>query len=90
MHNNLLISNSLVRIGKAVHSLDDKALTVIGYRHDNSNIPTIEIAHHPICEKMIANGSAVYFMHIGVHRFGQFELEGCRVVWKELDLSRFH
>lgn len=90
MVNNQLINNSLDIVSKAISVLANKDLTVISYRHDHAAKPTIEVEHHPFCTKMIESGAAAYFMHATPYRFGQFELEGCRVVWKERDTYRLN
>lgn len=90
MANNQIINESLNAVSKAIKSLCDESLTVIGFYHDSYSKPTIEIEHHPKCSKYISSGQAAYYHHEGLHRFGQFELEGCRIVWKERDTSRLH
>ncbi|MDF7669857.1 hypothetical protein PT276_01335 [Orbaceae bacterium ESL0721] len=90
MQNNQIINNGLSAVKRAVKSLSDQELTVIGFYHDSFSKPTIEIEHHPKCSKYIAAGLAAYYRHEGLYRFGQFELNGCRIVWKERDTSRLH
>ncbi len=90
MVTNQIINKSLKAVNKAVKSLTDEELTVIGFYHDSFSKPTIEIEHHPKCNKYIVAGQAVYYLHKGIYRFGQFELEGCRIVWRELDTNRLH
>ncbi len=42
MTNNRLINDSLDAVNKAVKSLSDEELTVIGFYHDSFSKPTIE------------------------------------------------
>ncbi|MCX8650038.1 hypothetical protein J3U21_06560 [Gilliamella sp. B2776] len=90
MKKNQLISNNINAVNKAVNILSNEELTVIGFYHDSLSKPTIEIEHHPKCNKYIDAGQATYYRHEGHYRFGQFELNGCRVIWKERDISRLH
>ncbi|XKM14270.1 hypothetical protein RCS94_03635 [Orbaceae bacterium ac157xtp] len=90
MKNNQIINNGLSSLNQAIKSLSDLDLTVIGFYQDLLSKPTIEIEHHPKCKKYIATGQAAYYRHEGLYRFGQFELEGCRIVWKERNTSRLH
>lgn len=90
MVTNQIINKSLDAVNKAVKSLTDEELTVVGFYHDSFSKPTIEIEHHPKCGKYIAAGQAAYYRHEGLYRFGQFELAGCRIVWKERDTRRLH
>ncbi|MFQ0994161.1 hypothetical protein GYW75_03925 [Gilliamella sp. ESL0232] len=90
MKKNQLINNSINAVNNAVTILSNEEFTVIGFYHDSLSKPTIEIEHHPKCNKFIAVGKAMYYRHEGYYRFGQFELNGCRVIWKERDISRLH
>lgn len=90
MKNNHLINNGINAVNKAINALSNEELTVIGFYHDSLSRPTVEIEHHPKCNKYIAAGQATYYRHEGYYRFGQFELAGCRIVWKERDISRLH
>jgi hypothetical protein len=90
MKTNQLINNGINAVNQAVNILSNEDLTVIGFYHDSLSKPTIEIEHHPKCNKYIEAGRATYYRHEGYYRFGQFELNGCRIVWKERDISRLH
>lgn len=88
--NNQVINNAINAVNTAINTLENEELTVVGFYHDSLSKPTIEIEHHPKCTKFIVAGKATYYRHEGYYRFGQFELNGCRIVWKERDISRLH
>lgn len=88
MNINHRVHNSINAINQAVELLSREGFIIIGFYHDSQSKPTVEIDYAPKCNTYITIGQAIYYRHEGYYRFGQFELEGCRIIWKERNIRR--
>ncbi|MEN7431425.1 hypothetical protein VA599_11745 [Chromobacterium sp. TRC.1.1.SA] len=76
-------------VAAAVERLTRRGLIVVGVEMEPPR-PTIRILKHESCTAMVQEGKAAYYgfdqdIYFGKYRQGQFQLNGCRVVWDELD-----
>ncbi|MGD1823737.1 hypothetical protein A203_00305 [Chromobacterium violaceum] len=76
-------------VAAAVERLSQRGLSVIGVDFE-APMPTIRILPDKECHAMICRGQAAYYAltpdtYFGRYRLGQFRLNGCRVIWAELD-----
>ncbi|MCD0493922.1 hypothetical protein LQD23_16700 [Chromobacterium violaceum] len=76
-------------VAAAVERLTKRGMAVLSVEMEPPR-PTIRILKHESCVAMIKEEKAAYFgfdqdTYFGKYRQGQFQLNGCRVVWDELD-----
>lgn len=81
---NDLMLDRLTAAKRAVVALKREGYTVIDVRLAGCR-PLIEVQNHPHLAELIESQRACYYIYrhgpCGPERVGQFELEGCRVIW---------
>ncbi|WP_047257977.1 hypothetical protein [Chromobacterium subtsugae] len=86
---NAAVAAAALLVAAAVERLSQRGLSVIGVDFE-APMPTIRILPDEKCHAMICTGQAAYYAltpdtYFGRYRLGQFRLNGCRVIWAELD-----
>jgi len=84
---NDLLLDRLTAARRAVIALKREGFTVIGVEIDHGIRPTLTIAPCSKCAGLIASGQAAHYKWItgarGREVCGQWQIEGCRVLWTE-------
>lgn len=80
-----IILDRLTAAKQAVVVLKREGYSVIDVRIADGCKPTIELQDHPRLAQLVAEQKASYYIyrqgHTGPERVGQFDLDGCRVIW---------
>lgn len=82
------ILDRLTQVKSAVVALKKRGFVVVGIDLSHGIKPTVQIQYCRQCQQLIATDEAAYYKHItgaaGRERWGQLDIENCRVVWREM------
>lgn len=86
-----IIESALNTSAKTVRELGYMGLTVLDVDVKFPNQPTIQVQYSPIIDTLRSNGQAVIYKYLSQTRggslVGQFQLNGCRIVWVEVNTT---
>lgn len=87
---NELVIEELERAAKVARDLAAAGHTIIGVRAEPSGgLPTVQLASSSRLSEMVARNEAAYYRstsdQIGIYHTGQFQVDGVRVLWIEME-----
>ncbi len=84
---NSLMLQAVKKVETVIQELGRRGFAVAGIDMSSPGRPTVRIQTSARCAQLIESGQAAYYSFgqgdIGRYREGQFNLDGCRVVWTE-------
>ncbi|MBN4664214.1 hypothetical protein HUS70_03250 [Pandoraea nosoerga] len=76
-----------MRIALTIEQLTQEGFVVIGIEYSSGAKPTVQVQTCSLCRALVERGEATYYRsgrgECGHYRTGQFQRNGCRVLWTE-------